>query len=163
MNIELVKADATNESRLKEMFQIYVAEMQKFLDQGDERSRSVDAAEVLRKYQANQPNWPYLIFADGEAAGFCLLKLHPDEPETIDVDQYYVASEFRRQGVGARSLEKLIEYHRGRWIIRVLKTNPGALKFWRLAAEACVGAGNVHIGEMGHMHCLRFDTRVRTQ
>ncbi len=158
MNIELVKIDNVNDCRLKDMFQTYVIEMQMFLDQSDTKNKCLNSAEILNRYWGNLPNWPYLIMKDNEITGFCLLRHLPGEPETIDIDQYYVSKEFRRMGIGGMSLKILIERHPGNWVIRVLKTNTGALNFWIHAVQTRIGTGYECKSERDDMHFIRFAT-----
>lgn len=157
MNVQLIEVDKTNEAQLRKMFKVYVSEMGKYLNQ-DERDKIVNSEDILKKYWKNNPRWPYLLLADGNVAGFCLLRYFPGEPGTFDIDQYYVSKEFRRRGIGGISLKQLVERHPGRWLIRVLKTNNTAMIFWLNAIKACVGTNYEQSDETCAMHFIRFNT-----
>jgi predicted acetyltransferase len=160
VNISLIEIDESNKNTLKEMFQVYVLEMTRFLDQNDQKTKSIEPLSILNRYWEQTPNWPYFLVLDGEIAGFCLLRRYPGEPATIDIDQYFVSAEFRRQNIGRSSLEKLVKKHPGSWLIRVLKTNTGALKFWLHAVEASVGSDYESKYEREDMLYIRFDTKL---
>ena len=156
MEIQLAKIDRSD-SLLPSLFADYVAEMLNFLDQNDPNTQSVDADQILEKYWQQSPIWPYLILADDEVAGFCLLRHYPKEPGTKDIDQYYITPGFRRRGLGRRCLLKLTQIHPGNWLIRVLKTNTGAFAFWLDAVNHSVNAVCECRDESEHQHFIRFN------
>ncbi len=158
MNIELIRV-GSNDTQLEEIFPIYVSEMVKHLDQSEEKNKSINPAEILKNYWAQSPIWPYLMIVGDEVAGFCMLRHYPGEFETIDIDQYYVVKTFRRQGVGIKSLTMLVKMHPGNWLIRVLKPNDGAFKFWVNAVESCIGKNYENRNEKDDMHFIRFSTK----
>lgn len=157
MNIQLAEIDRDN-PHLSDLFVDYVAEMVRYLDPNDPNTRSVDASQILAKYWQEQPVWAYFILADEEIAGFCLLRHYPGEVMTMDIAQYYILPAFRRQGLGAHSLVKLIEMHPGKWLIRVLKTNTGAFDFWIDAVKRSVQAEYECRDESELQHYIRFET-----
>jgi predicted acetyltransferase len=159
MNIELFRVEE-NDSHLKAIFPLYVSEMVKYLDQSEDKNKSIDAEHILLNYWSQSPRWPYLIIVDKVVAGFCMLRHYPGEFETVDVDQYYVANSFRRRGVGVNSLAMLTKMHPGKWLIRVLKTNEAAFKFWVSAVESCIGNNFDYRKEKKDNMCfIRFNTK----
>jgi len=140
------------------MFHLYVAEMMQYVNSTKLADKAVDPLDVLDRYWEQRPKWPYLIVADGVVAGFCLLRHYPGEDDTIDIDQYYVAEQFRRNGVGLCSLVEAVNMHPGNWLIRVLKTNTKAFRFWVSAVEQCVGEAYEISDEDTAMHFIRFRT-----
>ena len=76
----------------------------------------------------------FLIRCDGRIGGFILVTRGspavPD-PTVLDVAEFFVLRQYRRAGTGREAASLLWNRLRGRWIVRVLERNAGALAFWR--------------------------------
>ena len=75
------------------------------------------------------------LIRDGErVAGFVLVTRGSpvsDDPNVLDVAEFFVLRRYRREGVGRRAAALLWESLPGDWIVRVSAGNRGALPFWR--------------------------------
>ena len=79
------------------------------------------------------------ILADGERAGFVLVRTLPDWPDdsrmVATITDFYVAPAHRRRGVGSAAVEALLAAHRLRGTYEmeaaVLPDNAPALAFWQ--------------------------------
>lgn len=85
----------------------------------------------------------FLIRCDGRVAGFILVTRGspavPD-PNVLDVAEFFVLRQYRRAGTGREAAFLLWRRLRGRWIVRVLEKNAGALGFWHDIIAAFTGA-----------------------
>lgn len=162
MNIELLRAEKNN-TQLNALFPVYVSEMVQYLDPSGHDNKSINPNDILENYWHQLPNWPYLIYVDKKIAGFCLLRLYPGEPGTIDVDQCYISSGFRRRGVGTEILARLTTMHPGNWLIRVLKNNEIGFRFWINAVERCTCNGYEYRCEKSDTYFIRFSTEHNQQ
>ncbi|MCB1670016.1 MAG: GNAT family N-acetyltransferase [Gammaproteobacteria bacterium] len=161
MKIQLVEIDEGSQEPLPTLFQDYVLEMCQYLDPEDAEKQSLNAAAILQRYWQNKHRWAYLIMADRQIAGFCLLRVYPQETDTFDIDQFFVTTRFRRRGIGRVALLELVRKHPGRWLIRVLKTNSKALAFW-LDVVTEVSDGDYQLtADQVDMDFVRFCTRTR--
>lgn len=82
---------------------------------------------------------PFLIHMAEKTVGFALVTRGSpatDDPEVLDVAEFFVLRRHRRSGCGRRAAALLFERLPGRWIVRVSEGNRGALSFW----ESVVGA-----------------------
>ena len=82
--------------------------------------------------------FPFLIFERERLAGFILARLGSPEsadPLTLDIAEYFVLRRHRREGVGRRAAHALWDRLPGRWTVRVLDRNAGAVTFWRRAVS----------------------------
>jgi len=84
----------------------------------------------------SQPDrrFPFLIRVDGRVAGFVLVQRGSplnSNPTTLDVEEFFVLRQYRRQGVGRDAAELLWKRLPGDWTVRVAEDNRGALPFWR--------------------------------
>ncbi|HEX6277111.1 MAG TPA: GNAT family N-acetyltransferase, partial [Polyangiaceae bacterium] len=79
---------------------------------------------------------------DGSVAGFALAKRGSpvaDDPNVLDVAEYFVLRRFRGHGVGGSAAKLLWDRLRGAWTIRAPIVNPGAVAFWRSVVGTYTG------------------------
>ncbi len=94
----------------------------------------------------NEPatHFPFLVRAGSGLAGFALAARGSpatDDPEVLDVAEFFVLRGARRSGVGRRAAGLLWSRLPGRWVVRVAERNERALPFWRaVVAEHTGGA-----------------------
>jgi len=87
--------------------------------------------------------FPFLLRSDGRLAGFALVQRGSpvaDDPDTLDMAEFFVLRQYRRRGIGTRAAALVWERLPGSWTIRVLDTNARALAFWREAIGDFLGA-----------------------
>lgn len=92
-------------------------------------------AAILDDMDGREIDW---IVADGNRAGFCMVRLLPDWPDEsrliASIAEFYVESSWRRQGIGQAAIEVLLASHRGRGTdlveAGVLRDNVPAHAFW---------------------------------
>ncbi|HWA73298.1 MAG TPA: GNAT family N-acetyltransferase [Polyangiaceae bacterium] len=76
----------------------------------------------------------YFIRRDGRLAGFALASRGSpvvDDPEVLDVQEFFVLRSERRFGVGRAAAFQLWRALPGNWIVRVSEGVPDSVKFWR--------------------------------
>jgi predicted acetyltransferase len=85
-------------------------------------------------------NHPFLIEADGQIAGFCLID-HRAVAETFDwnMGQFYVLGTLARRGIGARAARLAFERFPGIWQVTQVPENLPAIAFWRAVIGAHTG------------------------
>jgi predicted acetyltransferase len=86
----------------------------------------------------------FLIRCGGCVAGFALVTRGSpaaEDPQVLDVAEFFVLRRYRRSGVGRRAASLLWRALPGEWTVRVAESNPAALEFWRdVVAELGAGA-----------------------
>jgi len=81
----------------------------------------------------------FSIRCDGRVAGFALAQRGSpvaDDPNVLDVAEFFVLKRFRQRGVGRAAAALLWERLPGTWTIRVRADNAPAVPFWRSAVAA---------------------------
>ena len=76
---------------------------------------------------------PYLIFANGQVAGFlhvCADRDHLPPDVDFELMDFYIAPPFRRKGIGWQAARRAFDAHRGNWQVFELAKNTPALAFW---------------------------------
>lgn len=93
----------------------------------------------LPSYWSEPSRFPFFIVEEGKLAGFALaMRGSPatEEPDDLDVAELFVLRSFRRHGVGERAAARLWDTLPGRWVVRVLPANRGAMAFWERAVRS---------------------------
>lgn len=76
----------------------------------------------------------FLIRCGGRLAGFALVTRGSpasDDPEALDVAEFFVLRRHRRSSVGRRAAFALWDRLPGHWVVRVSAANRAGLPFWR--------------------------------
>ena len=120
------KIGPESEVVLQNLFDQYVRDMAEWFDVD-----SYDVSSIWAKgYDA------YLAMVGDSLAGFALIGSADqwlDETGTHDVHEFFVTRSFRRSGVGEGMATLLWNERPGKWLVRVLEANSGAVLFWRTA------------------------------
>ncbi len=91
--------------------------------------------------------FPFLIRAEGKVSGFALVTRGSpasDDPDTLDVAEFFVLRRHRRSGVGERAAVQLWNRLPGSWTVRVSEGNLRGLPFWSaVIAEYARGTAKV--------------------
>ena len=112
-----------------------------------------------------EARFPFLIRKHGKVVGFALAQRGSplsDDPEVLDVAEFFVLRNVRHAGVGARAAELLWDRLPGRWIVRVSEGNSSGLPFWTRVVERYAGSAATQTRRHGEPHGWRvfaFDTR----
>jgi len=117
----------------------------------------------------SEPNvrFPFLIRRAGKVAGFVLVQRGSplsEDPNVLDIAEFFVLRGERRSGVGARAAALLWGRLPGRWIVRVSEGNREGLQFWSRVIADYAGDGVSCSEREGTPHRWRvfaFDTRSR--
>jgi len=71
----------------------------------------------------------YLIRDKQDIAGFALLR--KSKPGTYVIGEFFIKSEYRRNGVGAAAVDLLLKNFDGDWQIPFQNEKSGGAAFWR--------------------------------
>lgn len=86
--------------------------------------------------------WAFLIRQDERVAGFAFARRGSpasDDPDVLDVAEFFVLRQFRARGIGRAAAELLWSRAPGRWAVRASTRNPSAIEFWRDAVGTYTG------------------------
>ena len=88
----------------------------------------------------DEGNHPFLIEADGELAGFCLVD-HRAIVERLDwnMGQFFVLAPLARRGIGRRAACLAFEHFPGLWQVTQMPENRAAIAFWRRTIDGFTG------------------------
>ncbi|NVK32288.1 MAG: GNAT family N-acetyltransferase [Gammaproteobacteria bacterium] len=115
-----------------------------------------DSVTGLSDYWSKPNHHAYLIRADGQVAGFVLLRPYPHEPDRMEVGQFYVLAKYQRNGIGGRAAAAAIATHSGNWLVRVLPQNHRAVAFWQSVIEPNAEGAVEVTTELYNGHLMNF-------
>lgn len=120
----------------------------------------------LPLYWTEPGRFPFLIRSAGRLAGFALATAGSpasDDPQAMDVAEFFVLRRHRKTGVGGRAAVQLWNGFPGRtWTVRVSTGNAPALSFWTGAVGAYARDGfheSVLTGDPHPWRVLAFRSR----
>lgn len=140
MEIDLIKIKKEQRNILENLFFYYVYDMSEYMkwNPDHEGKFSYDSSR-FDLYWEQKDHIPYFIYVGSELAGFVLIRRYPSDLSMYDIAQFFVLRKFKGKGVGKEVLAKVVNAFPGKWQIRVLLENSGALSFWRSAVFNIVG------------------------
>jgi predicted acetyltransferase len=131
MQVTLMRATQDDLPFVKNLVPYYVYDISEYTGWDPDSSGQYGGCDDLADYWQKPAHHPYLITVAGKVAGFALVRPFPEEPTQTEVGEFFVLRKFRGRGVGRSSAYWLFDTHPGRWLVRVLNRNTGALGFWR--------------------------------
>jgi predicted acetyltransferase len=91
----------------------------------------------------SEPNrYPFLIRFDGKLAGLALVKRGSElsgHHEAWDMAEFFVLRGCRRRGIGSLAAQQVWRRLPGLWEVRVMRSNAGAISFWKHAIADFMG------------------------
>lgn len=126
-NVEILPLEPAQDAVLANLFELYLHDMAEWF--GFDLK-----ADGRYGYELTSGKTAYLIRVDGALAGFALTHSAApwlDEPDSMDVAEFFIVRRFRRHGLGAQVAGWLWDHHPARWLVRVYQANLPAVPFWR--------------------------------
>ncbi|MGF1770618.1 GNAT family N-acetyltransferase [Enterovibrio makurazakiensis] len=161
MEVSLINIKAESRHVLENLFPYYIYDMSEYMgwspNENGDFSFNKSSLDV---YWKQEDHAPFFIHADGEIAGFVLVRKYPPEGLTYDIEQFFVLRKFKGKGVGKQALKLAAARFEGRWQIRVLLGNEVALRFWKSAISSLVGENYIESQQVDIdllMHFLTFE------
>jgi predicted acetyltransferase len=126
--LPISKAEAP---RLWTMLQTYLGELSRL--GGDGPVNGVFPYQYFDAYWIEAVRWPFWIEADGEIAGFALVRRC--DHGVYDMSEFYIVPEYRRGGIGLDAARAIFARFPGGWTLSQFKENEPAIRFWRHVLE----------------------------
>ncbi len=128
MGVEVRKATDSERPTIERLIQLYLYDM------ASEHPWPLEpdgryAYDFLDRFWQH----PYLLYADGDLAGFALVIRGCPITGRADcwfMAEFFVLRSYRRRGLGAEAARQAFGRHPGPWHVAVLQSNQPALAFW---------------------------------
>lgn len=132
IEVRVVPAGRERIPVMDRLYQLYLHDFSEYVDlELNQQGRFEDP--YLESYWKDPQREPYFIEVNDTLAGFVLIKRGvggEGSPRMYDVAEFFVTRGYRRQGIGTRSAFQIWDRYRGRWRVRVIQRNQGAVDFW---------------------------------
>ncbi len=162
MVVRLIQIKREERKILENLFFYYIYDMSEYMkwNPDHEGKFSYDPSS-FDLYWQQKYHIPYFIYVDAELAGFVLVRRYPSDLSTYDVAQFFVLRKFKGQGVGKKALAQVVKAFPGKWQIRILLENSGALCFWKSAVSNIVGE-NYRVSKASDVDLVMFFIHFKT-
>lgn len=134
MNVELVRACENDRAFVQDIARFYVYETARVVGPDPEWAVDRDWLYDARDYGYfwDDGNHPFLIHADGDVAGFCLIDRFAIVPG-IDwnMGEFFVLGPYGRRGIGRQAATQAFRRFPGQWQVSQVPWNTPAIAFWR--------------------------------
>ncbi len=161
MAIKLVDAMSTDRKIFDALYQDYYYDIMVEIGELDSSTeRTLIVTDSLDKYWKDPKHFPYFIANDGNVVGFSLIRHFPEDSKWMDFEQFYVNNKDRQKGLGKEAVRLSVQYHPGKWIVRVIPENKPGLAFWTKTISKLTKDNFDCRLEQYHekpMHFFRFD------
>ena len=139
--VTLVPATQSDAGTLANLLELYVHDLSEIfgLAPGEDGRFGY---ERLPLYFTEQTRFPFLIRYGGKLAGFAFVTRGSpasDDPEALDVAEFFVLRGYRRFGVGRRAALQLWSRMPGNWLVRVSQANRAGIPFWEATVREHTG------------------------
>ena len=141
MRFEVAPASENDYAIIRNLARFYIYDMAEYtgwhfppdglFDSEDRFANYWNNAEPKHSWPREWRGYPFLIRIDGHPAGFALVKRLSEEPLRYDMGEFFVARQYRRNGIGQRAAVELFDRFPGDWEVREMPSNAAAQAFWR--------------------------------
>jgi predicted acetyltransferase len=132
-DVTVEQATRADEARLSNLLEFYLHDLSDVFGLTLGPDGRFGYPWLPRFWSEPEKRFAYLICCRGDLAGFALVTRGSpasDDPDALDVAEFFVLRPYRRSGVGRRAAFLLWDRMPGRWVVRVSQANQAALPFW---------------------------------
>lgn len=132
MQTTIKPAVESDKALIDDMLQAYALDLLPYMDIPRSENGRFEYPELDTYWQEPEDRFPFLIEKDGQVAGFVLVNrcFNFIDPTAWSIEEFYIAREFRRTGVGKVAARQAFHRFPGRWEVDVIASNKPALAFW---------------------------------
>lgn len=129
-DIQLTRATNNDFQVIKNLVPYYIYDMSEYMGWDCDPEGRWGGCDELPDYWQKPDHHPYIIMVDQSTAGFALIRRYPEEAERYEIGEFFVARKFKGRGIGKSSAFWIFDLYPGKWLVRVLDANTGAVGFW---------------------------------
>jgi len=154
----LARATADDAALLANLLELYIHDMSEIFAVTPGPDGRFGYGKLPLYWSTPDTHLAYLVRSDSAAAGFALVTRGSpatDDPDDLDLAEFFVLRSYRRTGVGRRAAVLLWDGLRGHWIVRVSERNRGGLAFWDSVIRSYTGGAFDEKPHPGQSHMFR--------
>jgi predicted acetyltransferase len=156
--VSLERATPEMEPLLRNLLELYIHDLSQFfaVEPGPDGRFGYDKLPLY--WSEPEQRHAFLIRSGTRVAGFALATRGSpvsDDPEDLDVAEFFVLRGFRRAGVGREAAIQLWDCVPGRWVVRVSEANLAGVPFWHDVVRSYTAGAFVESTRSGEPHGWR--------
>jgi predicted acetyltransferase len=165
--VTLEAADESRAGLLANLLELYLHDLSEIFPIAVGADGRFGYEHLARYWAEPERRHAFLIRCGKRVAGFVLVTRGSpasDDPEALDVAEFFVLRSYRRSGVGRRAAFLLWNRIPGRWVVRVAEGNRAGLPFWEEAVHAFTRgtfARSEHTGRFARFRVFSFQSDAR--
>jgi len=131
--VALVVATQDAAALLANLLELYIHDMSEFLGVDVGLDGRFGYPKLPLYWSEPERRFPFLIRCGVRTVGFALVTRGSpatNDPDDLDLAEFFVLRHFRRCGVGRRAARLLWDRMPGHWVVRVSEGNRPAVPFW---------------------------------
>jgi predicted acetyltransferase len=136
--VTLVPASSADARLLENLLELYVHDLSEIFQVAPGEDGRFGYEKLPLYFSEPARRFPFLIRFDGRIAGFAFVTRGSpvsDDPNVLDVAEFFVLRGYRRFGVGRRAAFLLWDRLPGDWVVRVSEANRAGIPFWNAAVR----------------------------
>ncbi|MFI5317916.1 MAG: GNAT family N-acetyltransferase [Myxococcota bacterium] len=136
--VTLARASSADAPLLANLLELYVHDLSETFQLAPGEDGRFGYEKLPLYWSEPERRFPFLIRFRGRIAGFALVTRGSpmsDDPEVLDVAEFFVVRGYRRFGVGRAAALQLWNERPGPWIVRVSEGNRAGIPFWEAAVR----------------------------
>jgi predicted acetyltransferase len=166
--VALAVATPRDEERLSNLLELYIHDLSEIFPVELGADGRFGYAKLPLYWSEPERRFPFLILCGSRVVGFALVTRGSpasDDPEVLDIAEFFVVRRYRRCGVGRRAAFLLWNRLAGSWTVRVSEANRGGRRFWTSAVTEYTSGTATETTRPGNPHAWRvfsFDSVDRS-
>ena len=125
MNIELIKVNKNERSKLEKLLQLYLHDLSLYFPL-DFDSEKCEYDYDLDKYFDN--DFAYFIKSSNDILGFILIDNNGNS--NYEISEIFFFNNYKEKQIGTKAVIKVFDLYRGNWTIKAVPKSKVAEKFW---------------------------------
>lgn len=131
MNITITEIAYEDKKILWNLLQLYKHDFSEY-HKNEIGSDGEYSYKYFERYWTEDSRHPYLIYVDGNIAGFVLINLnHFDGSKAVHyIPEFFILRKYRRLGIGSYAATYMLDLYKGNWEVSQDTRNKDSLDFW---------------------------------
>ena len=157
-SVTLVPARPEDRGLLENLLELYIHDLSEVFQIAPGEDGRFGYERLPLYFTETDRRFPFLIRRDGRMAGFAFgTRGSPasDDPNVLDVAEFFVVRGYRRFGVGREAALALFRRMPGDWLVRVSEGNRAGLPFWEGVIRELTGGAFTATQRPGTPHPWR--------
>lgn len=130
MNIELIKVNKNERSKLEKLLQLYLHDLSLYFPL-DFDSEKCEYDYDLDKYFDN--DFAYFIKSSNDILGFILIDNNGNY--NYEISEIFVLNNYKRNKIGKEVAIKVFDMYKGNWTIKAVPNSKVAESFWKMVVN----------------------------